>query len=238
MALDKAYVPVRLRELRERSGLAMEKLARRLGYKGASSYQRYESLDRAEYLDFDLAERIADAIAGSGSPPITRNEVLELAGDLRRIDQQQGNASTAGEITLAGSGIVPYGLRDLPILGQSRAGDGRYYFDNGANAHSLTYRPMELLNVSDAYAVYVNGDSMSPRFKHGELVYIDPHRPPAPGDDVVVQLRDGQGFIKELVRRTARVVICRQHNPAAEVEFAADNIRSIHLIISATKVRA
>lgn len=216
----------------------MNQVALDLGYKGASGYQRYESPERREYLAPDFAQRLAAILAGKGVPPIARDEVLELAGNIRVIDDKfPSDAPQFTNLALAGQNISPYGQRDLPIYGQARGGDNRYYFENGAVALSHTFRPVELLNVRDAYGVYIHGNSMSPRFKHGELIYVDPHRPVSPGDDVVLQLHDGQGYIKELVRRTDRAVICRQHNPPAEIEYAATDVRSIHLIISATRVR-
>lgn len=130
-----------------------------------------------------------------------------------------------------------YGKRDRPIRGHARGmdGDEAYRFDS--DELGLTYRPVELLGVRDAYAVYVAGTSMSPRFEPGEMVYIDPNRPVKGGDDVVVQLADGQGYIKRLVRRTAKTLHCRQFNPARDCDYAADQVKAVHLIVGATRVR-
>lgn len=229
-------VPETLRRLCRRAGLGQAALARAMGYKTTSGLQRkFETPPKAKYLSPDWVARLANILAGRGEPPIAREEVLELAGNLRVVGGTE--APDFRNLTLAGQNISPYGIRDLPILGQARSGDGSYIFENGTPALSYTYRPVELLNSRDAYAVYVHGDSMAPRFKHGELVYVDPHRPVTPGDDVVVQLNDGHGYIKELVRRTARTVLCRQHNPDGEIEFPAGDIKSIHLILLATRVR-
>lgn len=238
MALTPEQVPDALRRLRKRSRLSMATLARKIGMAGASSYQRYESDERLEYIVPSMVRLLEQALVGLGVPPITAEEVWELAGNLRSIEENLRPASPEFvNLTLAHSTISPYGARDLPIQGRARSGEDSYHFENGAQALAFTYRPMELYNVRDAYAVYVHGDSMHPRFKHGELVYVDPHRPAAPGDDVVIQLKNDQGFIKELVRRTARAVICKQFNPAGEVEYLAAEVRSVHLIITATKVR-
>lgn len=100
-------------------------------------------------------------------------------------------------------------------------------------------RPIELAGVDGAYAVYMVGDSMSPAIKNGYLCYVNPNKPPAPGDDVVVQLTDGQGFIKELVRRTAKAIICREYSPSPrEISYARGKVKSVHLIVSSTRIRA
>lgn len=73
---------IKLRELRMRAGLSMQAVAKAAGYRGASSYQRYE--DPASFSDeklpLKLVARLADVLVGKGSPPITQSEVLNLAG--------------------------------------------------------------------------------------------------------------------------------------------------------------
>jgi transcriptional regulator with XRE-family HTH domain len=76
------HITERVRLLRERAGLSMEALAQAMGYKGASSYQRYENatLFKKTYIPLHIAEKIAKAIVGTGDPPITVEEVIALAG--------------------------------------------------------------------------------------------------------------------------------------------------------------
>lgn len=224
----------RLREMMKRAGVSFDRAAKAMGLRGASSVQGYLKPDR-EFLPWDKTQMLLPLLVGKGSPPITEIEVYSLAG-INPVITNRGRRITSGSeaalhgeaIEIAAAGLSPYGLRDLPVLGHSRGGGNEYFFDNGADVLSLTYRPLELLNVRDAYAVYVHGDSMSPRYRPGEMLYVDPVRPVSPGDDVIVQLKTGQGFIKELVRRTGRAVICRQHNPASEVEYPSEQVRSIH----------
>ena len=75
------HVTARLKAYRDRAGLSMEAIAHRLGYKGGSSYQRYEDSDRIkkDYLPFDLVLKLAEALEGLGSPPLTRREILTLS---------------------------------------------------------------------------------------------------------------------------------------------------------------
>jgi transcriptional regulator with XRE-family HTH domain len=75
-------VTEKLRALRHRAGLSKRQLAIAAGWRGASSYQRYENADlyRRPHLPVDICQRIADALTGKGTPPITRVEVMALAG--------------------------------------------------------------------------------------------------------------------------------------------------------------
>ncbi|HEV2098606.1 MAG TPA: LexA family transcriptional regulator [Stellaceae bacterium] len=214
-SIDPKLVAPTLRELRLRSGLSMEKLARALGFKQASSYQRYESEERKKHLPLVLTEALAKAVVGKGIPPITREEVMALADSVV-------------------IGAVPPHVNPpegrLPIYRQG--------FSESGEARAFGPRPPQLADVLDGYGVYVEGDTMSPRFKAGELVYVDPVRPPGPGDDVVVHLATGQSFIGEFVRRDSTGIVCRQYNPPIETEYRTQFIRSVHLIVAATRTAA
>ncbi len=129
------------------------------------------------------------------------------------------------------------GTRDLPILGYVKAGELGFFLDNG-DVRGYAVRPSSLVGVKDAYAVYVHDTSMIPAFKPGRIVHVDPTRPVNPGDDVVFELDDGQAFIKELVRRTEKFVICRQWNPTQEVRYEANRVKSLHLIVSGDRITA
>lgn len=122
------------------------------------------------------------------------------------------------------------GLDDLPVLGHGEGGKDGLFFDNG-EVRQYVPRPATLLRVNQAYAIFMHGHSMEPRFREGELLYVNPHRPPSQGDDVVIEMTDGRGFVKRLVRRTTKTVYVQQFNPAKEIEFPAGDIKNIHLIV-------
>ncbi len=149
-------------------------------------------------------------------------------------------AARRGEISSPIPVDALYGARDLPLLGFARggyAGKGMF-FDNGAPSMVFTYRPVYLAGARDAYAVIVSGTSMAPRYVNGEMVYADPRRMVKPGDYVVIEQHNGEGFIKQLVRRVEGFVICRQHNPDSEVKFVSEHVKSVHLIVGSTQLVA
>lgn len=124
----------------------------------------------------------------------------------------------------------PAQVKDLPIRGHTRAGRVGLFIDNG-NHWGFAMRPESLRGVPDAYAVRVVDESMLERFKPGYVLQVDPHRRPMPGDNVVVQLHDGQAFIKELVRRTERAIVCRQLNPDESVEYKPSHVLAVHMVV-------
>ena len=120
--------------------------------------------------------------------------------------------------------------QDVPVLGQGHGGEDGFFFDNGQVVDRVE-RPASLRNVQDAYAVYMHGKSQEPRIRHGELCFVHPYQPPGAGDDVVVQLVNGEGFIKTYVRQTKKEIICSQYNPPKELKWPAEEVRAAHRIV-------
>lgn len=162
--------------------------------------------------------------------------VAELTGDDGTPAPVGSSTAVLHPNALPGGAI--YSAPDLPIVGTARGGlTGQGLpFDNGFTSLTRTYRPVYLVGVRNAYAVSIIGDSMEPALKHGRLAFVDPTRHPNPGDDVVIIQTTGEWFVKELVRRTERKVIVKQHNPPATVEYPTDKIEHIHLIVGTMRV--
>lgn len=128
--------------------------------------------------------------------------------------------------------------RDIPVLGTAAGSDhARGAFQLSAEAVDYVRRPPALATSLTAYALYVEGDSMSPKFEPGDLIYVNPSRPARPGDFVVIEemLGDGErrGFVKLYVKRSGSWHIVRQFNPEAELRFPAEE-RSVqvHKVLS------
>ncbi|WP_020187816.1 S24 family peptidase [Methylopila sp. 73B] len=126
--------------------------------------------------------------------------------------------------------------QDVPVLGTA---EGGAVGDFTLNGETIDYvrRPPGIARAKDVFALYITGQSMYPRFNEGELVYVSTARPPAIGDDVIVELHPengdaaGPGFIKRLAKRTPTKIIVEQFNPPAQVEFDRAEVRSLFRII-------
>lgn len=129
--------------------------------------------------------------------------------------------------------------RDLPIMGIAAAA----YIGAVTMGRAIGYemRPPSLLHVPDAYALYVAGDSMEPRYRPGDIVFVHPHRPARAGDDVVVQVRlnpsdEITGYVKTFVRRSRESVVCEQFNPVSQIEYRANTVIALHRVLSAREL--
>lgn len=237
-----------LKAMRERAGLSMDRLARACGYKGASSYQRYEDAEqyRRQWLPLPLVMKLADALEGLGEPPIARAEVLALGGigDAATRGEAGPVLPAAGEVALARGAELPGNnsfARDLPVYGVAVGGSEGDFSFNGTVVDYVRRPPM-LGKIGNAFGVYVIGESMSPRFEHGDLVFVHPGRPAQPDNDVIVELHGEHGepgpcYIKRLVRRSPGQVRLAQFNPRRDdIVIEASRIKAIYRILTAAEL--
>jgi hypothetical protein len=110
---------------------------------------------------------------------------------------------------------------DVPVRGTARGdNDGKGDFAFNGEVAGYVRRLPGLSGVNDAFALYVQGSSMSPWREEGGLVYINPHRPARVGDHVVVEMRptqDGEPgvvWLKKLIGRSPDgSLTLAQYNP-------------------------
>jgi phage repressor protein C with HTH and peptisase S24 domain len=111
--------------------------------------------------------------------------------------------------------------RDLPVYGTAIGGDqnlGAFEFNVGDTIDHIR-RPPRLQGVKNAFAVFAVGESMLPRIRPGGPAIVHPGVAPAPGDDVLVELKpQAEGaahaaLIKRLVSRTESRLRLQQFNP-------------------------
>ena len=78
---------------------------------------------------------------------------------------------------------------------------------------------------------------MEPVYEAGDLIYVDPHRPPHAGRDVVIQLAaqgpDGEErcFLKRLVRHAGTKWRVKQFNPEKEIVLDDTEVAAVHLVL-------
>jgi phage repressor protein C with HTH and peptisase S24 domain len=225
-----------LKALRERAKLSMASLATELEFRGASSYQRYEtpSLLKRGYLHRDLVAKLETAFVGRGNPPITREEVWALAGpefvSAPAMDEEVERTSGRRIPTVAGE---PTYKRDFPIYPATMGGSGHVLitFD------PLEYveRPAMLQHVSDAYGVLVVGESMVPAFRPGDVAWVNPRLPPMRDTDVVLFHEPPSGesecMIKQLNNWNGQDWVLEQFNPPKEFTASRAEWRTCHRVV-------
>lgn len=126
--------------------------------------------------------------------------------------------------------------RDVPVVGTVVGGSGGAFELNGSVVDYVR-RPPGIERTRGVYALYVSGESMSPRYEPGDLVFLNPARPPRAGDYVVLEMfaeepdQPGQAYIKRLRSVTPTAYIAEQFNPPAQIEYPIARVRQIIRII-------
>lgn len=129
--------------------------------------------------------------------------------------------------------------RDVPVWGTVEGGPhGAFEIYYSSDPVDYVTRPAGIEKARKVYALFVVGESMVPAYQPGELIYVNPAKPPSIGCDVVIQIRpDHEGdapryYLKELMRRTATKLICQQHNPRREVTYDLSEVVEIHRVLT------
>lgn len=146
----------------------------------------------------------------------------------------------AGEDEAAESGGLmaapePPASKAVPIYGRAAGSrDGALYVE--PQVIDWAPCPPGVFTVRDVYALWVMNDSMKPRFRHGDIVFVEPHRAVRPGDDVVIQIRQRDSntvetWIKEFVGYRGDDIVAWQHNPAQELTFKRGEVAEMQRII-------
>jgi phage repressor protein C with HTH and peptisase S24 domain len=131
--------------------------------------------------------------------------------------------TTANEVQFLRQTTPPRGRRkrSLPVWASAEGGQGAWVVDD----HPMAWiePPENLVDVTGAFAVRLMGTSASPRYEHDDVLYINPSRIIQTGDWCLFlrETRDGTKYaaVKKLVRRTTKVWVVAQLNPAKQIEL-------------------
>jgi phage repressor protein C with HTH and peptisase S24 domain len=151
--------------------------------------------------------------------------------DLHYPQERQGSAKRGFN---EAPGKEP-GADRVPVYGYAAGsgelgGKGGLNLANGEVIDWVARHPAQI-GIGNAFAVYIVSDSMEPRYFRGELVYVHPGRPPDANRDCVIEMQNGDAFIKRLLRHGGDRIRVQQYNPAEEKEIMLSNIKAIYPVI-------
>jgi phage repressor protein C with HTH and peptisase S24 domain len=151
--------------------------------------------------------------------------------DTPRRGRGRPPSASSSSLAMAPSSL-PRGTDQIPIRSGARGGtDQEMFLEDGPIGY--TPRPASLGGVRSAYAIYMVGDSMQPRYEPGWLLHVNPFKPPTRGRDVVVY-KEGQAvLIKQFVGWEGDTLILRQLNPPTTLQIPRDQVRECHLVVGA-----
>lgn len=102
----------------------------------------------------------------------------------------------------------------VPMLGFAQAGAGGF-FDDGGFPVGQGFDQVELPDGQDegSYALKVQGDSMLPLYRDGDILVVRPEAAVRKGDRVVVKTRGGEVMAKILAKRAGKEIHLHSLNP-------------------------
>jgi phage repressor protein C with HTH and peptisase S24 domain len=207
----------------------------------------HQALERAGSSQADLARhlRLAPSAVSrmlKGERQMKQLETVQVAAFLGVTPEDVLRHAVEGPVPLPPS-EVPRPSRGRPPAALSRAGDqipirsaGRggsdqeMFLDEGIG---YTTRPANLSGVREAYAIYMVGDSMEPRYEQGWLLHVNPFKPPKRGRDVVVVKEGNAVLVKQFVGWEGDTLVLRQFNPPITLHIPRDEVRECHLVVGA-----
>jgi phage repressor protein C with HTH and peptisase S24 domain len=154
---------------------------------------------------------------------------LDLDATEHKKDRKKNAFSDIAPAPLAPPTLVPvYGY----AAGSDHA-DAKGGGLNLANGEVIDWVPRHpgQIGIKDAFAIYVFSDSMEPRYYRGELVYVHTGRPPETGKDCIIELMNGDAYIKRLIKVHGGKIRVMQFNPEQEKEFAIKDIKAIYMVV-------
>lgn len=129
---------------------------------------------------------------------------------------------------------------DVPVMGTAAGSHAKGAFQFSMNPIDFVRRPPALVGARDVYALYVEGESMEPEFRPGQLIYVHPHKPPRIGDAVVIQCMASDGSYEATIglyaRRSPETIAIHKHNPKATVEVNRSIIVAIHKVLTTNEL--
>jgi phage repressor protein C with HTH and peptisase S24 domain len=210
----------------ERAGASQADLARHLRLapsaisrmlKGERQMKLLEAVQVSAFLGVSQDEVLHHAGAGIDSPA---HAAVGSTGPARRGRPPRGIVPAS----------APMRAEPIPIRSAARGGGEQEMF-LGDGPIGYTPRPANLGGVRDAYAIYMVGDSMEPRYEQGWLLHVNPFKPPTRGRDVVVYERNQAVLIKQFVRWENDALVLRQLNPPQELRLPRQEVLECHLVV-------
>jgi len=212
----------------ERAGMSQADLARHLGLapsaisrmlKGERQMKLLEAVQIAAFLGISQDEVLRHAGTGTGT---------EAAAPAEARGAQGGRRGRPPRAALAPS-VTPR-AEPIPIRSAARGGgDQEMFLADGPIGY--TARPANLGGVRGAYAIYMLGDSMEPRYAQGWLLHVNPFKPAIRGRDVVVYKTGQAVLIKQFVRWDGDTLVLHQLNPPEDLRIPRDGVLECHLVV-------
>ncbi len=185
--------------LAERHDLTPSGLARRAGL-DPTSFNKSKRLSADGRLRWPSTESIAKVLDATGAS----------------MEQFLTFMRPANCFSSLPDGAFPPQGSSIPLLGFAQAGAGGFFDDGGFPAGQgwdVVEFPAAPSQKAGVYALEVQGESMMPLYRDGDVLIVEPGAQVRRNDRVVVKTREGEVMAKVLLRQSPRSIELMSLNP-------------------------
>jgi len=138
---------------------------------------------------------------------------------IARVLEASGASIEEFSDLLSGRKGQPPKRRQIPLIAYSQAGKPGFFDDSGFPT-GTSWDEIESPGVIDqnAYAVEIQGESLLPNYREGDIVIVSPSTSIRKGDRVIVRMTNGEVVARILHRQSAKTVELSSFNPAEELK--------------------
>jgi phage repressor protein C with HTH and peptisase S24 domain len=231
-----------LRGVLARTGWNGARLAREMGVHHSTINRFLNDVEATHSLSTDNIIKIREVSGLPLDPWVARAYNLQsVTPDVveDREDDEPSNVRPAPNLRLDQARNEP---DRIPVYGTARGGSEGTFELNQGDVIEWRSRPAQLKDKGEIFGLYVEGDSMVPRYEDGELILVWRRRPVIPGKDLVIQMKihaDGENpraFLKRLVSKNSEQITVEQFNPPKRRVIKMSEIESLHLVLDRSEM--
>ncbi|MBY5808320.1 helix-turn-helix transcriptional regulator [Rhizobium leguminosarum] len=204
-----------LDRLAERHELTPSGLARRAGL-DPTSFNKSKRLSADGRLRWPSTESIAKVLDATGASMEQFMAFMRPdAGPSEQLVEQPVKQPAAQRAKQQESAFPQQG-GSIPLLGFAQAGAGGFFDDGGFPAGQgwdVVEFPATPARKAGVYALEVQGESMMPLYRDGDVLIVEPGAQVRRNDRVVVRTNEGEVMAKVLLRQSPRSIELMSLNP-------------------------
>ena len=108
----------------------------------------------------------------------------------------------------------------IPVIGFAQAGAKGYFdeegYPKGDSWNEVHFPQLNASNDDDVYALEINGNSMEPLYRAGDILVVSPKSRTRIGDRIVLKTKNGEVMAKEIAKQDSSQIEIRSINPDHE----------------------
>lgn len=207
-----------VKTLRENKGLSQAGLARIAGI--SNDYMNKIELGKVSNVGLDIVSAIAKALGVRPTHLIS--------------DEKEEPSSSNAVLKPPGAKEPPiFEKEKIPVIGLAKAGKEGFFDDAGypvGEGFRKVDKP-DFVTDQNAYALEIDGDSMSPALEKGWTIVASPEKQVMSGDLVVARLQSGEVMLKKVKFQDGLIVLTSVNPTYEPIALKKKDLVLLHKVV-------